>query len=49
MTGKEAEGGDDDREPIRTLMNLSTVFATFFANLARVIGPGGVRKSRVGI
>ena len=33
----------------RTTMNLCTVLATFFANLERVIGSGGLRKSLVGI
>jgi hypothetical protein len=32
-----------------TSMNLCTHFAMFFASLAMVMGPGGLRKSLVGI
>jgi hypothetical protein len=32
-----------------TAIKRATDFATFFANLARVMGPGGLRKSLVGI
>lgn len=40
---------DTTRTPKLTSRNRCTVFATFFANFDRVIGPGGLRKSRVGI
>lgn len=35
--------------PCLSWINRWTHFATFFANLARVMGPGGLRKSFVGI
>ena len=37
------------REMAPTTMNRATDLATFFASFARVIGPGGLRKSLVGI
>jgi hypothetical protein len=40
---------NDDSKVIRTAMKRATDLATFFASLARVIGPGGLRKSLVGI
>ena len=37
------------REMAPTVINRVTDLATFFASFERVIGPGGLRKSLVGI